>query len=175
MSNKEHQILKNYNDFINRIDIHAQKVRDFYTEHIACRKGCDSCCRKLSLFPVEAFAVSKAFETLDISRGKRVLTNLEKNKDICPLLIDHECYLYNARPLICRTHGYPVVIEEEGQIKVDFCPENFPGIKDFANEMLLNLNQINIVLSAVNSHFLAGMGEDPQSPDRISISKAIFL
>lgn len=162
--NELDNLLKNYTDLTARVDKHIQRLARVHEDHLACKKGCDECCRHLSLFPVEAFAVSRAFDGLDALSRKKVLEQAEQNHGQCPLLVDHVCMVYQARPIICRTHGYPLYMEKQGQAMVDFCPKNFKGIKKMDRADMLDLDRLNTLLTAVNSHF-ATFFED-ELPDR---------
>ncbi|WDP85649.1 MAG: YkgJ family cysteine cluster protein [Desulfobacter sp.] len=173
-------LLKNYTDLLSRVDVHIQQVAARYSDQIACHRGCDSCCRFLTLFPVEAFALSRAFECLDKSAQKKVEKRLQlieksgdKEPENCPLLVDRICLIYPARPVICRTHGLPLYIKKDGKALVDFCPENFKNMTSFPKDALINLDQLNTLLTAVNKHFTASV--DADLPDRIPVSQALFL
>jgi Fe-S-cluster containining protein len=166
-------LFKNYTDLLARVDAHIAEVMKTHEPHIACKKGCDDCCRFLNLFPVEAFALSRAFEALEESHRAKVLEQMETAPDRCPLLVNHVCMLYPARPIICRTHGFPIYMEKEGELMVDFCPENFKDLTTLPKEVLLDLDQLNILLTAVNQHFIAHF--DGDLPDRIPVSQALDL
>ncbi len=168
----ESQLLDNYRALVRRADDHARAVFTRYGSHMACQKGCDDCCRFLSLFPVEAAALSAAF--LELPPESRALIETACAQDTeCPLLHNHECLLYAARPLICRTHGLPVCFKEQDSLKVDFCPENFKDLTKLPGDALLDLDQLNTTLAAVNALFLNSI--DADLPDRIPISQALFL
>ena len=85
------------------------------------------------------------------------------------------CVLYQVRPVICRTHGYPITLEKNGQIEIDFCPKNFKGITAFQNRDLLSLEQLNKTLMAVNQHFLSSIDTGSLMPERIKLADALFL
>lgn len=167
------QLFENYNTLIARIDAHTAATLKTWEDHIACKKGCDQCCRCLSLFPVEAFALSRAFSCLPEPVQKKIRQQAEADKNQCPLLVDHACMVYNARPVICRTHGFPIYMENDGNAQVDFCPENFKGMKELPKEALLDIEQLNTMLTAVNSHFLESL--DADLPERIPVSDALEL
>ncbi len=170
------RLLKNYTALITRIDGHIHHLEEKYPDNIVCKKGCDACCRFLTLFPVEALAVSRAFIHLSQKSRDRIVKRLkDKQKDACPLLIDRSCAVYSARPIICRTHGYPICIEKNGETRIDFCPENFKGVLSFPRETLLSVEQLNTTLIAVNQHFLDAIETDAPFPERIPVSEAIFL
>ena len=41
------------------------------------------------------------------------------------MLVDGRCAIYDARPLICRSHGLPVALEAEGAGELHWCELNF--------------------------------------------------
>lgn len=166
--------LKNYRALLGQVDAHIKRVETTYSDQIVCKKGCDSCCRFLTLFPVEAFALASAFLEMNKSDQDIVRAALEKTTTGCPLLINHQCLLYTARPIICRTHGYPLYFKKKGETLVDFCPKNFKGVTSFPKESLLNLEQLNTLLVAINNQFLESIKTKPFA-DRIPMSRALLL
>ncbi len=167
------QLFKNYNALLQRITAHTSTIMDHLGDCIACKKGCDDCCRFLTLFPVEAFALSRAFAALPEEDRERVISQVRAGDDACPLLVDHICMVYQARPVICRTHGFPIYLEKDGDAMVDFCPENFKGIQEIPKSALLDIDQLNTLLTAVNQNFIAHL--DTDLPDRIPVSDALQL
>ena len=137
------------------MDEHIQRLARVHKDRLACKKGCDACCRHLSLFPVEAFALSRAFSHLEAPCREKILEQAQQTDLQCPLLVDHVCMVYEARPIICRTHGYPLYMEKEGRPMVDFCPKNFKGVKKLDRADMLDLDRMNTLLTAVNNHFTA--------------------
>lgn len=174
MDEKEIQLLlANYQALLTKIEAHTGHIEEKYKDQMACKKGCDTCCKFLSLFPVEALAIAHAFKNLSGTDREMIIQQLKINLDACPLLINRECALYSARSIICRTHGYPIFLEKDGESVVDFCPKNFKETTQFSSKALLNVDQLNTMLSAVNRHFIDMIDSD--LPDRISISEALFL
>jgi len=171
-------LLANHTALVDRIDAHTARVAALYKGSIACQKGCDACCRFLSLFPVEALALSKAFERLapkDRERVEAEIGNPSSPDEKCPLLISSICMLYPARPVICRTHGFPIYMEKDNEALVDFCPKNFTGQSSFPKQTLLSLDQLNATLTAVNAHFLSMLAPGTGLPDRIPVNRALTL
>ena len=164
-------LLENYTALVEKIDSHIKAVMTDFADHIQCKKGCDNCCRHLNLFPVEALAIARAFAELPPEIQRNVLK--QTNGKGCPLLIQGECVAYEARPLICRTHGMPIYMENDGKITVDFCPMNFSGITQFPKESLLNLDQLNITLTAVNARCVEQI--ETTLPERIPMDQALEL
>lgn len=168
-------LFANYRALVDKINHHVHHLEERFPDDIACKKGCDDCCKPLTLFPVEAFFLSAAFVELNNASQNRIITKIKNQTDTCPLLIDHTCALYTARPVICRTHGYPITIKKEDSIQVDFCPKNFKQITAFPKDALLSLEQLNATLIAINRHFLEAIETDSPLPDRIHMETALFL
>ncbi len=180
-------LLENYTALIEKIDDLVLGIEQKYTDHIACKKGCDSCCRFLNLFPVEAFALAIAFEQMPTNDQAKIIQNIEapfeqtnsepidEMDEPCPLLINNSCALYLNRPIICRTHGYPIFMKKKEGSYIDFCPKNFKGFKNFPKDALISIEQLNTTLTAINQHFRGSIVTDPPLPERIPISTALFL
>lgn len=168
-------LLENYSAFIKKIDRHIAALEKRYPHEIACKKGCDACCKNLTLFPVEAFCLSLAFSKLKKTARNRVVEKINAADGTCPLLIDSACALYENRPVICRTHGYPIYMEQDGHRQIDFCPDNFKNITSFGKQDLLNIEQLNATLLAINNHFLSCIDTDSPLPDRIDVGDGLFL
>jgi len=85
------------------------------------------------------------------------------NGSACPLLRDGLCVLYASRPVICRTHGLPLLLRLDGEQRVDCCLKNFKNLHlaDLPGSSLLDLERLNLVLASVNYVFSAARGIDP--------------
>ncbi len=172
-------LLANYTALVAKIDAHTARVSALHKESMACKKGCDECCRALTLFPVEALALSRAFESLSPENREQITEQISSTpvsgeaEGKCPLLIDSICMLYPARPIICRTHGFPIYMEKDGDALVDFCPKNFTDASSLSKEALLSLDQLNATLTAVNAHFISMLASGENLPDRIPVARAL--
>ncbi|WP_300457588.1 YkgJ family cysteine cluster protein [Desulfobacula sp.] len=173
--NSLHLLLENYTALLKRVDGHIQHIEKKYAAAIVCKKGCDTCCKFLTIFPVEAFAISAAFIKLPKKIQAKVIQRLKNQDDACPLLIDKACVLYSARPIICRTHGYPIYMERGKKPLIDFCPQNFKGMTSFPKDALISIDPLNTLLIAVNRHFLDSIEATPPFPERIPMSNALFI
>ncbi len=67
------------------------------------------------------------------------------------------CRIYPVRPVICRTHGLPLVIPEENDgLRGDCCPLNFRGgMDELSNADFLSLETVNTVLAALNRAYVS--------------------
>jgi len=94
----------------------------------------------------------------------------------CPLLLEDCCTVYSARPVICRTHGLPLLAEVEGGREVDCCPENFRGAESLPGSAVINLETLNSALVAINAMFVVkNEDERLKGKDRFTIAEIILL
>jgi Fe-S-cluster containining protein len=170
-----YQLLGNYRALRARVDHICQEIQREFGAQIACHAGCDGCCRHISLFPVEAAALSEALDDLPREEAERMRTRARSaSSDApCPLLENGRCLLYAARPIICRTHGLPVLTEQEGERMIDFCPLNFRDISSLPGKAVIDLDRLNTALAAINALFIDKRhGNDPLK-ERIPIAEAL--
>jgi Fe-S-cluster containining protein len=168
-------LLHNYFQMQARVDALCRGIQDALSGQITCSEGCSSCCTSISLFPVEAAALYAALEALpDTERAavrRHVADHAEGER--CPLLADHRCLLYAARPIICRTHGLPILYSEGNQRKVDCCPLNLnEGEQPLSGSAVIDLDRLNTLLVAVNALFLSHADID-ETPERLTIVEAL--
>ncbi len=97
-------------------------------------------------------------------------------QDACPLLYEGCCLLYDYRPIICRTHGLPILTTHGGQPLIDFCPMNFVSTETIPGSAVINLDRLNETLAVVNTLFVQGFFKDsPPAVERISIADSLLL
>lgn len=168
--------LRNYRQLVARVDELCARIEGDFREQIVCCLGCDGCCRHLSLFAVEAAALAAALAeapaalAAEIRERARVATE----DGPCPLLKDGACLLYAARPLICRTHGLPLLGRRDGESFIDYCPENFQGMESLPASAVIDLETLNATLAAVNRLFVKESGGDEaRAEERISIALSL--
>ncbi len=89
----------------------------------------------------------------------------------CPLLEDGACGLYPFRPIICRTHGFPLQTIYNGQSSIGCCRRNFNNRPSIPDDAIIELDPINSLLRAVNASAVAAMAL--QMPERLSIAAAV--
>ena len=135
-----------YNSLIEKLNAHEVKLLKKYGEYISCTKGCSACCILESVFPVDAYVIYSAVASGEIDYKT---LSFDQTPGRCVFLKNELCSIYSARPVICRTHGYPVLVEG----KADFCPENFIDIKSINSEFILDLENLNKALASINIIF----------------------
>ena len=172
----ERELLHNYRDLLARVDLICREVETEFGAHLACRAGCDGCCRHITLFPVEAAALATALDDLPGEEADRIRARARNASPdgACPLLENGLCLLYAARPIICRTHGLPLLTMHGGERTVDFCPLNFRGISSLPGKAVIDLDRLNTTLAAINALFTAqSFNNAAPEKERITIAEAL--
>lgn len=171
-------MLRNYMQLAAKVAELCGRIEERCREHLACRQGCDSCCRHLSLFWVEAVALAWALKQAEPTLAQTIRRQAHEGvpDGPCPLLLGGGCLLYAARPLICRSHGLPLLLERDGERRIDYCPRNFQQATSLPPGALVNLETLNATLAAVNALFVQELfGAAGPAKERLSIAEALLL
>lgn len=141
-------------ELCSRIDTWTEKAFAHLDGHYQCRRGCHHCCRRISsLLPVEWAALQQAGAIPAADGGLR--SDLHPDEPLCGLLAsDGSCRHYAWRPVICRTHGHALLLHENEEASVDFCPWNFQDLEELGEEDLLDVERLNEDLLRANALFL---------------------
>jgi Fe-S-cluster containining protein len=169
--------LENYYQMVARVDALCRGIQDVLSGQITCSEGCSSCCTAITVFPVEAAALNAALATLPDEQQAAIRRHVAEQAggERCPLLEEHRCLLYAARPIICRTHGLPIIYAEGRERKVDCCPLNLnEGEQPLSGTAIIDLDRLNTLLVAVNALFLSRTGAD-DTPERLTIADALKM
>jgi Fe-S-cluster containining protein len=136
------------------IDTLSKKLEDKHKKHLNCKNGCDLCCMDYNIFPVEFDSILDELKDRDFSR-----TALPEvlNEESCIFLKDHRCLIYESRPVICRTHGLPLLFtNDEGEWELSACELNFTQF-DFGRFTVKNTfpqDKFNSELFLLNQQFI---------------------
>jgi len=170
------EILENYRKFVTRVDALCHGIENALKEQITCSEGCSSCCTSITIFPVEAAALNAALEALPVDEADTIRGKITERSggERCPLLHHHRCLLYAVRPIICRTHGLPILYGEEGQKRVDCCPLNLEQCESLPGSAVIDLEQLNTILVAINALFLSQTEYPADFPERLTIAEALL-
>lgn len=164
------QPLENYHRLLEKVDQLCDGITTLLGDAITCHAGCSSCCIAISVFPVEAAALIEAAAQLSPERYQLLKDRLAqpRSDEQCPLLYEDQCLLYQARPIICRTHGLPILISEDAGRRVDVCPLNCQGLERLPGGALIDLERLNELLVSVNVLYLREFGI--KLPERIELT-----
>ncbi len=171
-----HACLLTYRHLVVSVDQLLGRIQRKYGGHIACHKGCACGCRNLSIFPVEALSLAEALQ----NQPEEVIAKFQTRAASalfwdCPLLEDRACRLYAFRPLICRTHGFPLHTIYRGQSSIGYCRYNFKEMASIPADAVIDLAGINDTLRGINAAAVNQLAHIPELPDRLSIAEAILL
>ena len=164
--------LSGYRALVAKVDATCARIQSEYAAHIACRKGCGDCCRNISVFPVEAAVLSEAVRRLSPEVLQAARQRALEQADACPLLHEGACLVYDARPIICRTHGMPILVPDEDG-RIDACPKNFRNLSSLPMSDVIDLNRLNEMLWAVHALFVRENSAVSKS-ERITIAEVVL-
>ena len=162
-----------------RVDAHFAAAVARTPAAFNCTAGCAACCHaRFSVFAVEAAPIQGALARLagaDPAVRARVRDQADDpaHADRCALLVDDRCSIYAERPLICRSHGLPVLAEPAlaGEARVDHCPLNYTA-EPPPTASVLRLDAVNQPLAMIAT--LWDAARSPQEPalnaDRIPLA-----
>ncbi|MEI6212499.1 MAG: YkgJ family cysteine cluster protein [Desulfuromonadales bacterium] len=166
--------LENYRHLLVRVDALCRAIETALAEQITCRAGCSSCCTAITIFPVEAAALRHELASLSCDRRIEIQEHVSAhdNGERCPLLFNRQCLLYAARPIICRTHGLPIVYSDQEERTSDCCPLNRGDGQPIPGTHVIDLDTLNTLLVSVNALYLRQSGMKA-SVERFTIAKAL--
>ena len=169
-----HRLLENYQQLTSRVDSLCKTIAATLGKQITCSAGCSSCCTSITIFPVEAEAMRDALNKLPAQMAEKIRRHVSEHAEDerCPLLLHHQCLLYEARPIICRTHGLPIIYSSEGQRNSDCCPLNLTDSAPLPGTSVVDLDKLNMLLVAVNSIYLS-QTDNSDTELRITIAAAL--
>lgn len=150
-----------------KVDAFFSRARARHGEAITCRAGCADCCRRrFSVTALEADAIREVVAQLD-DETRRTLARRAEEGDpgVCPALDpDGRCAVYEARPLICRTHGLPIRFAPAKGTRalpvLDACPKNFGGgdLAALDPTTVLDQQTLSTVLAALDAAHADALG-----------------
>jgi Fe-S-cluster containining protein len=139
----------------NKIESHSAKLAKEHSKQMLCKKGCSMCCMDYSIFPIEFYFIVNDFKEKEIE----FKSLSESNEDVCAFLENQVCSMYEQRPIICRTHGLPLLfMNDNSEWELSACELNFTEF-DFGEFTLDNTfpqDKFNSKLFMLNKEFIAG-------------------
>ncbi len=161
-----------YLKFRTKIDTYTQKLENTHSKNMACKKGCDMCCLNFDVFPIEFDAIKKQIAINYPEVKKQNLPS--KLGENCIFLKDHQCTIYYARPIICRTHGYPLLYMNDtgDQWELSHCGLNFTNVDEtyFNKENTYAQDTYNSQLFMLNQEYIKTTHPEKNDFDLIPLS-----
>jgi hypothetical protein len=142
-----------------KVDGFFARVATRYPHDLACASGCADCCAPdLTLTPLEAEAVEAYLASLDAETRARIARRAASSDGSACAGLDAErrCAIYPVRPIVCRSHGVVVRIEDDpgrrGLPVLDSCRKNFSGrdLTSVDGDCVLDQRTLSTVLAALH-------------------------
>ncbi len=154
MKNNGNKHFKKYKNLVEEIEQHTDLLENTHKKHMMCKNGCDLCCIDFSIFPIEYHFILN-----EIKKGNTLPELEEKtNGNTCAFLKNHSCLIYDHRPIMCRTHGFPLIyVNDNDENELSACELNFTEFdyEDFTMENTLPQDKYNSKLFLLNREFIA--------------------
>jgi len=162
----DRSLFKHYEALQRKIDRYCDQARQKFGPRLQCRAGCALCCAQdIAVLPVE-FHFLRAHPAIT-EATKQLGTRTSQG---CVFLHEDRCTIYQARPVICRTHGLPLLVRSGGTQQRDCCPLNTRSLvlESLERSDLLDLETLNTMLGAVNLLFCRQTGREREQKHRLS-------
>ncbi|SHJ54611.1 Fe-S-cluster containining protein [Tangfeifania diversioriginum] len=156
MDDRSKIFYKKYYNQRKEIDSATAKLTKKHHHHMECKSGCDSCCMDYGILPVEFFSIVEELRANNFDKAE--LPPQRENNDSCVFLQKHVCTIYQSRPVICRTHGLPLLFtNDEGEWQLSACELNFTqfNFENFTTENTYSQDKYNSELFLLNREFIA--------------------
>ena len=130
-------LYSNYTQLLVKVDEAFAAISARQSPMFACGPGCFSCCRSgLTVLPVEAHYIKDWLQNSpDVKTTIRDTNTMMGDSSYCGFLDKNgRCTIYEARPIICRSHGAPISWlkpdQDSGESKElrDVSPLNFKDV-----------------------------------------------
>lgn len=158
------EAIEHYRMLAAKVDEFFARVEGAYGEQMSCRTGCNDCCHvRLTVTAVEAEAIREHWVTMPESKRHAIRAHARGPSDgLCVALGDDgRCGIYEARPLVCRSHGLPLRLRQERRLPViDACFRNFheTGPGAVAPDCVLDQQTMSTALLAIDAAFARASG-----------------
>lgn len=115
-----------------------------------CSTGCSDCCHvRLTITGIEAAAIRAHVASWPRARRQDLAST--GPTDRCAALDPAgRCKIYDARPLVCRSHGVPIRMRQRGLPIVQACYRNFTRTVPDA-DCILDQTTLSAMLLAVDT------------------------
>ncbi len=125
----ERALFERYRALCEKVDAFAARVHARYGGELSCRPGCDGCCKvRLTITEIEAAAIAALLAALAPRERERIRARAQTAPEGRCAALDEQgrCAIYEARPLVCRSHGLAIRTRDpRGLPVVQACALNF--------------------------------------------------
>jgi Fe-S-cluster containining protein len=153
-----------------KVDAFFGRVLARHGGDMECLSGCSDCCRvRLTVTGVEASAI-RAHVASWPDEQRRELARTGGADRCAALDAAGRCRIYEARPLVCRSHGVPVRLSRGGLPVVESCPRNFRTTEADA-DCVLDQATLSAMLLAVDAEAASATGG--AQPTRVDLASLL--
>lgn len=102
-------VMDRYRELAAKVDAFFARVTARHGAEMRCAAGCSACCHdRLTITSVEADVLRAHVAAMSEPARAALRASLDRT-DRCAALDDAgRCQVYDARPLVCRSHGVPI-------------------------------------------------------------------
>ncbi len=151
-----------YRQLLKRVEEKFSEIQNRYPQQFQCGKGCFGCCKAgLTITNVEAQHIrewlskfpEKIAELVEADNSPR------QGEKYCRFLSESgSCLIYEVRPIVCRSHGAPLLVPNEtevGEFDGDVCPLNFTDfdLAELDAKDWIRLDTLNTILVRIDLEF----------------------
>lgn len=131
------------------MDAFFVRVEARHGADMQCATGCSDCCHvRLTVTTVEAAAIRA--HVVAMPDDQRRALAVTQGRDRCAALdAAGRCRIYEARPLVCRSHGVPIRLRQGGLPVVQSCHHNFKATTPDA-DCILDQTTLSALLLAID-------------------------
>lgn len=147
------QYFEQYENLREVIDKRSSDLSKKHSKHMSCKAGCDLCCMDYSIFPIEFYYIAEQLKKSSSCPG----TNTVAKPEECIFLVKQLCTIYKYRPIICRTHGLPLLyMSDDGNWELSACHLNFTqfDMSEFTDSNTYAQDKFNSKLFLLNKDFI---------------------
>jgi hypothetical protein len=165
------QIIARYQELCAWCDRLFDAVIQRFPQDMACSRGCHQCCVLGSVTALEALVMARALAGSPRARPAKK-KHAASRSDGCPLLEKGLCRIYGDRPVICRTHGLPILDTTDSPPTVNCCPLNFrqTEIALIDKSHMVDQELISMNLMKLNLAFALTLGDRQLADIRVPIA-----
>ena len=145
-----------FEELAKKVDSFFARVTVRHGTDMQCATGCSDCCHvRLTITPVEAAAIRSLVATWPSERRRDLA--ITGDADRCAALDPAgKCKIYDARPLVCRSHGVPIRLRRGSLPVIESCHRNFTRTTPDP-DCILDQETLSATLYAVDTAEAAGV------------------
>ena len=163
--------MEEYLNLRQKVDEQFNQIFGKHRTQMNCAEGCHQCCAPdLSVSQIEAETIQAYLKARpDLVEQLKQLSNTDPHQGSrCALLNElGQCSIYEVRPLICRSHGAPILVQIDAKREgLDACPKNFTsGMSMLEVGDWIHLETLNTLLALVDWRNALDQGRERPDPE----------